>query len=66
VVNWDKELREKLGRNDPCPCNSRRRFPELLHAHRQLRRLRPPPLLYRLQLIEQSEPRDRADFRVVE
>nr|WP_244484360.1 MULTISPECIES: SEC-C metal-binding domain-containing protein [unclassified Rhizobium] len=24
------ELIEKLGRNDPCPCKSRRRFQELL------------------------------------
>ncbi|MGV2103526.1 MULTISPECIES: SEC-C metal-binding domain-containing protein [Rhizobium] len=23
---------EKLGRNDPCPCGSRRRFQELLPA----------------------------------
>jgi transposase-like protein len=26
VVHGDKELREKLGRNDPCPCGSGRRF----------------------------------------
>jgi uncharacterized protein YecA (UPF0149 family) len=26
VVQGDKELREKLGRNDPCPCGSGRRF----------------------------------------
>jgi len=32
VVNGHKELVEKLGRNDPCPCLSGRRFQELLHA----------------------------------
>jgi len=26
VVHGDKELLEKLGRNDPCPCGSGRRF----------------------------------------
>ena len=26
VVHGDKELHEKLGRNDPCPCGSGRRF----------------------------------------
>jgi uncharacterized protein YecA (UPF0149 family) len=34
VVHGDKELREKLGRNDPCPCGSGRRFQEVLHAFR--------------------------------
>ncbi|HLF03967.1 MAG TPA: SEC-C metal-binding domain-containing protein [Dehalococcoidia bacterium] len=32
MVHGDKELLEKLGRNDPCPCGSARRFQELLHA----------------------------------
>ena len=32
VVHGDKELVEKLGRNDPCPCESGRRFQEVLHA----------------------------------
>ena len=27
----DKELSEKLGRNDPCPCGSNRKFQEVLH-----------------------------------
>src|SRR6266508_347239 len=36
VVHGDKELQEKLGRNDPCPCLSGRRFQELLHAERPL------------------------------
>jgi uncharacterized protein YecA (UPF0149 family) len=26
VVHGDKELLEKLGRNDPCPCGSGKRF----------------------------------------
>ncbi|HEX8696103.1 MAG TPA: SEC-C metal-binding domain-containing protein [Longimicrobium sp.] len=32
VVHGDKELVEKLGRNDLCPCGSGRRFQEVLHA----------------------------------
>lgn len=31
VVHGGKELLEKLGRNDPCPCGSGRSFQELLH-----------------------------------
>ena len=34
VVHGDKELHEKLGRNDLCPCGSGRRFQEVLSAHR--------------------------------
>jgi uncharacterized protein YecA (UPF0149 family) len=30
VVHGDKELLEKLGRNDPCPCGSARLFQALL------------------------------------
>ncbi|WP_078119247.1 SEC-C metal-binding domain-containing protein [Thiosocius teredinicola] len=30
IVNKDKELLEKLGRNDPCPCGSGRRFQAVL------------------------------------
>ena len=30
------ELSEKLGRNDPCPCGSGRRFQEVLHDVRPL------------------------------
>ncbi|MGH9510248.1 MAG: SEC-C metal-binding domain-containing protein [Terriglobales bacterium] len=29
-------MQEKLGRNDPCPCGSGRRFQELLLARRTL------------------------------
>ncbi len=45
VVHGDKELIEKLGRNDPCICGSERRFQEVLHAHRPLRRRRARLLL---------------------
>lgn len=31
IVHVDKELTEKLGRNDLCPCDSRRRFQKLLY-----------------------------------
>jgi uncharacterized protein YecA (UPF0149 family) len=34
VVHGDKELLEKLGRNDLCPCGSRRRFQALLPRQR--------------------------------
>jgi SEC-C motif len=37
-VGGSKELIERLGRNDPCPCESGRRFQEVLHARRRLRR----------------------------
>src|ERR1700716_4021919 len=40
VVHGDKELVEKLGRNDLCPCGSGRRFQDLLPALRSLRRQR--------------------------
>jgi SEC-C motif-containing protein len=32
IVHGEKELTEKLGRNDLCPCGSGRRFQELLPA----------------------------------
>lgn len=31
IVHGDQELVEKLGRNDLCPCDSNRKFQELLH-----------------------------------
>lgn len=34
VVHGDKELSEKLGRNDLCPCGSGRRFQALLSQPR--------------------------------
>jgi len=30
IVHGDKELLEKLGRNDPCPCGSMRLFQTVL------------------------------------
>ncbi|OXE36669.1 MAG: hypothetical protein CGW95_06370 [Phenylobacterium zucineum] len=30
IVHGDKQLMEKLGRNDPCPCGSSRLFQEVL------------------------------------
>ncbi|MDR9784658.1 SEC-C metal-binding domain-containing protein [Rhizobium redzepovicii] len=36
MIHGDVELIEKLGRNDPCPCGSRRRFQELLPTIRPL------------------------------
>jgi hypothetical protein len=32
IQGGEKELVEKLGRNDPCPCGSGKRFQTLLHA----------------------------------
>jgi len=45
VVHGDKELTEKLGRNDPCPCGSGLRFQALLPPQRQVRRLATAALL---------------------
>jgi len=36
IVHGNKELFEKLGRNDPCPCGSGRSFQELLPAERPI------------------------------
>jgi uncharacterized protein YecA (UPF0149 family) len=36
VVHGDKELHEKLGRNDLCPCGSGLRFQEVLPGERPL------------------------------
>jgi len=36
VVGCVKELIEKLGRNDPCPCGSAKSFQTLLPAQRLL------------------------------
>ncbi|MGH7612177.1 MAG: SEC-C metal-binding domain-containing protein [Candidatus Dormibacteria bacterium] len=35
-VHGEKELLEQLGRNDPCPCGSGRRFQALLPEQRAL------------------------------
>jgi len=39
VVHGDKELIEKLGRNDLCPCESGRRFQGVLPSGRAARRI---------------------------
>jgi len=36
IVHGQKELMEKLGRNDPCPCGSGRSFQEVLSEVRPL------------------------------
>ena len=36
MVHGNKELREKLGRNDPCPCGSRRSLQEMPPGFRPL------------------------------
>ena len=36
IVRGTKELSEKLGRNDPCPCGSARSFQALLSSQRLL------------------------------
>ena len=45
TVRGVKELAEKLGRNDLCPCGSGRRFQGLLHEERAVRRSREGLLL---------------------
>ncbi|MHC4249502.1 MAG: SEC-C metal-binding domain-containing protein [Planctomycetota bacterium] len=45
IVGGSKELEEKLGRNDLCPCGSGKRFQALLHGVGPLRRLEPRLLL---------------------
>jgi hypothetical protein len=37
IVHGDKLFEEKLGRNDPCPCGSGKRFQALLPNNRALR-----------------------------
>jgi len=36
IVHGGKELAEKLGRNDPCPCGSGKSFQTLLPGRRRL------------------------------
>lgn len=45
IVGGEKELIEKLGRNDLCPCDSGRRFQELLPEQQTVRWLAARPLL---------------------
>jgi len=44
VVHGNKELIEKLGRHDPCPCGSGLRFQKVLPRLRPLRRCQAEPL----------------------
>jgi hypothetical protein len=57
-VGTDTELVEKLGRNDPCQCESGRRFPPLLP---QRGRFDGPPAAY---YVQDRKP-VRNDFRQV-
>ena len=45
VVGTDKHLVEKLGRNDPCPCGSNRKFQEVLLRIEEIRGFRSRRLL---------------------
>ncbi|MBN1413238.1 MAG: SEC-C domain-containing protein [Spirochaetales bacterium] len=36
MIHGNKQLVEKLGRNDPCPCGSGKRFQKVLHEERQV------------------------------
>jgi hypothetical protein len=45
IVGDDKYLVEKLGRNDPCPCGSGRKFQEVLPPNRTVRGQRSRRLL---------------------
>ncbi|WP_407653392.1 SEC-C metal-binding domain-containing protein [Actinoplanes oblitus] len=44
MIGQGKELIEKLGGKDPCPCGSGRRFPQVLPRRRQIRRHQRPLL----------------------
>jgi len=64
IVHGDKELSEKLGRNDPCPCGSGRRFQELLPEIRQLRRFYSRSLLLGSDRLQNKlSQQGRADAR---
>src|SRR5256885_3226204 len=45
VVHGEKELEERLGRNDLCPCRSGRRFKTCCRNSGRFRRREPGPLL---------------------
>jgi hypothetical protein len=50
LVHGNKDLSEKLGRNDPCPCGSGRRFQGMLPEIRQIRRLYQRSLLLEIDI----------------
>lgn len=58
-MHGDKELIEKLGRNDLCPCGSARRFQELLHENEAVRR-RAAELLHPGKVVPES-PQQQGD-----
>ncbi|MBL8262542.1 MAG: SEC-C domain-containing protein [Xanthomonadaceae bacterium] len=62
-VHGDKELVEKLGRNDPCPCGSTRRFKTVLPAGRSFRRLRTPRFLSGIETFERPGSPGRSSLR---
>ena len=45
IVHGDKELAEKVGRNDPCPCGSGKRFKKCCRNSGCFRRRQPGLLL---------------------
>lgn len=70
VVGGYKQLIEKLGRNDPCPCRSGRRFQTVLHARRGIRRIEPGLLFSGRHRITACAPKKepavaRAEHRLV-
>jgi hypothetical protein len=48
IIGNGKELIERLGRNDPCPCGSERRFQTVMYARRRFRWVGPRLLPSRL------------------
>lgn len=52
VRGGEKELVEKLGRNDPCPCGSGKRFQEVLYD------VRPVSMGRKGRIIGGEKPRD--------
>lgn len=62
MVHGNKELLEKLGRNDLCPCDSGRRFQKLLLALWTLRRRATQPLPQKIIL----EPRDFLEVLLIQ
>jgi SEC-C motif len=57
VVGTDKELVEKLGANDPCPCGSGRRFQAMLPVDRPVRRGARPSLCPRPMTVVEAPSR---------
>ena len=63
VVHGEKELIEKLGRNDPYPCGSGRRFQDVLLAERTVRWRAARPLLLGSSQGYQHSPGRRSPAR---